>query len=348
MTGQTIALTHMTVYDMKIGHLGWGGIQHWAYDFVPDTGLITKIDDHLELLFRKAVDPRATREEIVAAVAEIQWWEANTTRWLRGTQGISDATSKALLEARGIEVGRWKPDVSPDFEAFTRSKDDFVANYPDFFVRSANTPAPVLKPVALYQMPKPDGKYPFSIASAYSGNGIVGYGAVSVAGKIEGWAVDHSRLENVEDFSEAQWNGIQFDISVRQVMDDDSEMEVDRVAATMPSPPDMPAEWLEDRQKRDHGFSWEIPEDLQGVTLRVYAVHPFLEHEEVLLVETAANTCEPEGCNSTPDWLWGFCEFACECQPACLCTQYDFFNDECLLWEDEWSCPSQANPVFCF
>ena len=216
-------------------------------------------------------------------------------------------------------ISRWKPDVSPDFEAFTRSKDD-RRGLPRLLrplrqhARAGAETRRALDPR------KPNRRSSFSIASAYSGNGIIEQKG-SVAGKIEGWAVNHSRLENVEDFSEAQWNGIQFDISVRQVIDDDSEMEVDRVAATMPSPPDMPAEWLEDRQKRNHGFSWEIPEDLQGVTLRVYAVHPFLEHEEVLLVETAANAWEPEGCNSTPDWLSGNCEFACECQPACLCTQ---------------------------
>jgi hypothetical protein len=344
--GTEIPLTHMAIFEMKVGRFGWGGIQHWAHDFVPDAQLVTKIDDHLELLFKKAIDPKATREEIVAAVAEIQWWEANTTRWVRGTQGISDATSKALLEARGIEVGRWKPDVSPDFEAFVRSKDDFVASYPDLFIRSADTPAPVLKPVPLYKMPEPNGAYPFSIASAYSDNGIVGYGAVSVTGKIYGWAVDHSRLENVDDFPEEQWGGIQFDISVREVVGDE-ETEVEKIEASLPSPPEMPAEWI-DKGKSHHGFEWEIPADKEAATLRVYAVHPFLENEEVLLFETAGNTCEPEPCNSTVDWKWAFCDFACECQPACLCVQPDFINGGCLLWDDQWSCPGEPNPVFCF
>lgn len=345
IAGDQIPLTHLAVFDMKIGQYGWGGIQHWAHDFVPDAGLITKIDDHLELLFKKAVDPKATREEVVAAVAEIQWWEANTTRWLRGTQGISDATSKALLEARGIEVGRWKPDVSPDFEAFTRSVDDYVANYPDFFIRAADTPAPVLKPVQVYEIPKPDGSYPLAVA-AMSDNGMVGYGAVSVAGKLYGWAVDHSRLENVEDFPEAQWGGLQFRISIRRITGDDEE-EVALVDATMPSPADMPVEWLETKEKRNHGFEWEIPADLEGVELRAYAVHPFLEKEELLLYESGP-ACVPEGCNSTPDWKWAFCDFACECQPACLCVQYDFFTDSCLIWEDQWSCPGRPNPVACF
>jgi hypothetical protein len=71
--------------------------------------------------------------------------------------------------------------------------------------------------------------------------------------------------------------------------------------------------------------------------------------EDRVVVIPADVACQPEPCNSTPDWRFAWCSDLCECVSACLCVQFDW-DGSCLIWSDEWSntgC-SGPNPIDCW
>lgn len=39
-----------------------------------------------------------------------------------------------------------------------------------------------------------------------------------------------------------------------------------------------------------------------------------------------------------------WCDFAAQCEPACLCVQPDPYSNGCDQWEDEWDCNGEPNP----
>src|SRR5690606_19665260 len=85
------------------------------------------------------------REIALEHIAKIHFWEVNIARYSRGSQGISDATAKALMLARGIRPGNWLPDVSVDWKAFVMGPDEFAAKYPTFFGRAPGLPEWVVR-----------------------------------------------------------------------------------------------------------------------------------------------------------------------------------------------------------
>ncbi|HEY9784340.1 MAG TPA: hypothetical protein V6D17_02990 [Candidatus Obscuribacterales bacterium] len=83
-----------------------------------------------ELLIAGQESPAgATLERILKIMAEIEWLSAQRWRYDRGTAGIQQVAARALLEAVGVETGRYCVDVDPNLEALTSDLDDYVAKY---------------------------------------------------------------------------------------------------------------------------------------------------------------------------------------------------------------------------
>ena len=69
----------------------------------------------------------------VDRVAEMEWLNAQTWKYDRGSAGISQLESRTWLEVAGIDSGAYKKGIDPNLEALTRSLPDFKAAYPSFF-----------------------------------------------------------------------------------------------------------------------------------------------------------------------------------------------------------------------
>ena len=72
-----------------------GNVNAFGYHFRGDFSMsaatrLTKVRTHLQNVFQKVVNPASTREQVVDAVAEIHWWEANLCAYARGSNGIAD------------------------------------------------------------------------------------------------------------------------------------------------------------------------------------------------------------------------------------------------------------------
>lgn len=70
-------------------------------------------------------------------IAEVHWWLAHGMFFYRGNAGIADMYTKILFDSLGIDVESWK-NISPDMEAFVTPLDEYIKNYPDFFMKRPN------------------------------------------------------------------------------------------------------------------------------------------------------------------------------------------------------------------
>jgi len=66
-------------------------------------------------------------------VAEMEWLNAQTWKYDRGSAGISQLESRTWLEVAGIDSGAYKKGIDPNLEALTRSLPEFKSAYPSFF-----------------------------------------------------------------------------------------------------------------------------------------------------------------------------------------------------------------------
>jgi hypothetical protein len=89
--------------------------------------------EYVDTLYQRARSSSTSREETIRLVAEMHWWMAHAMPYRRGSAAVTDASLRALLHSRGIEVGRWRPGISPDIRAFHRDLQSFVAEYPSLF-----------------------------------------------------------------------------------------------------------------------------------------------------------------------------------------------------------------------
>ena len=95
---------------------------------------IEKVMAHAETLYQKAMDPALSTEETLRTVGELHYYLAHAAPYNRGSAAISDMTTKAILDAKGISTPPWKPGVVPDIEALvTGNADDFAKRYSDMF-----------------------------------------------------------------------------------------------------------------------------------------------------------------------------------------------------------------------
>ncbi|MBS2010388.1 MAG: hypothetical protein JST01_25280 [Cyanobacteria bacterium SZAS TMP-1] len=66
-------------------------------------------------------------------VAEMEWLNAQTWKYSRGSAGISQLESRTWMELAGIDSGKYRAGIDPNLEALSRSLPDFKQAYPSFF-----------------------------------------------------------------------------------------------------------------------------------------------------------------------------------------------------------------------
>lgn len=108
-----------------------GEILAWQHtDCTEIPGVLSRV----ETLYSKLMDSKQNNlDKIVERIAEIHWLLAQTAPFKRGSAGISDAVTKALFEAKNIQISQWKAGIVPDCEALTSSLREFKLNYAGFF-----------------------------------------------------------------------------------------------------------------------------------------------------------------------------------------------------------------------
>ena len=90
---------------------------------------LPRIDQHLNDLYNQLNEVRRqvhmgllpkndeTLDKILQSVAEIYWWDIQAAKYIRGTSGIADMTSRTILDSFGILSPKWGSEINPDLEA---------------------------------------------------------------------------------------------------------------------------------------------------------------------------------------------------------------------------------------
>lgn len=78
---------------------------------------IEPIMNHAETLFQRAMNPKLSVKESLETVGELHFYSAHAMPYARGSAAVSDMTSRAILDAKGIKSGPWKDGIVPDIEA---------------------------------------------------------------------------------------------------------------------------------------------------------------------------------------------------------------------------------------
>jgi hypothetical protein len=72
-------------------------------------------------------------QSVLRKVAEIEWLNAQTWKYNRGSSGTSALEARILLDLAGVITGRLKEGVDPNLEALSSTLDDFKNNYAALF-----------------------------------------------------------------------------------------------------------------------------------------------------------------------------------------------------------------------
>ena len=100
---------------------------------------IRKILHHVESLYQDTMrlpSRPGTFSPILRQVATMHWLLAHAMPYLRGSAGIADMFTKAVLDAKGIEVSPWKPGLAPDLEALVTPLPQFIQQYASYFEKA--------------------------------------------------------------------------------------------------------------------------------------------------------------------------------------------------------------------
>lgn len=108
----------------------------------------TKAKRYCDKLYNelKDLNTHLTPEETIRKLALLHYTMAHLMPYARGSAAITHTTIVALAKARGFQVGRIKPDVQPDMEAFLRDPEDYVRNYPNMFDHTSASDSHVDQP----------------------------------------------------------------------------------------------------------------------------------------------------------------------------------------------------------
>lgn len=105
------------------------GALSWVHPTVEDSTLILAVASDL-LGKLMSLD---TKKNKLHGIAEIHWWLANATPFVRGSASIVDAFTKVLMMYFDLPISKWKPGIAPDIEAFHQTLEDFIQAYPTLF-----------------------------------------------------------------------------------------------------------------------------------------------------------------------------------------------------------------------
>ena len=72
-------------------------------------------------------------QSVLRKVAEIEWLNAQTWKYNRGSSGTSALEARILLDLAGVVTGRLKEGVDPNLEALSSTLDDYKNNYAALF-----------------------------------------------------------------------------------------------------------------------------------------------------------------------------------------------------------------------
>lgn len=104
-----------------------------------DAETLSLVEKRKEALFseiielsKEAATPENARS-IVRRAAELEWLSAQTADQWNGSHDLTQAKLRALLDAAGIETGKYKIDVDPTMEALTTPLSEFLTRYEGFF-----------------------------------------------------------------------------------------------------------------------------------------------------------------------------------------------------------------------
>lgn len=123
--GEDVELTSVSNYAG-----GRGPLDKWWH--TPGEN-VPKILEHVDGLYKRAMNPALSEKETLELVAEMHWWLAHAMPYERGSAAITDGFTKAVLETRGIQVFRWRQGVLPDLEAFVTPLETFKKQYAELF-----------------------------------------------------------------------------------------------------------------------------------------------------------------------------------------------------------------------
>ena len=124
--GEPIPLTKTMVWP-ETGDFLW---LHTPVESIP------KILNHVETLYQNTMRLPAQPEHLnqtVEQVAQMHWLLAHAMPYLRGSAGIADMFTKAIFDAKGIHVSRWKEGLAPDLEALVTPLSEYIRQYASLF-----------------------------------------------------------------------------------------------------------------------------------------------------------------------------------------------------------------------
>ena len=108
----------------------------WEFSRTPETAKVaSKRIEHLfvELVELKGEKSGTVLQSQLERVAELEWLNAQTWKYSRGSAGVSQLEARTWLEMAGIDSGRFHKGLDPNLEALTRTLPNFKAAYPSFF-----------------------------------------------------------------------------------------------------------------------------------------------------------------------------------------------------------------------
>lgn len=126
-----------TEHDFLVGY-------SWKLPTSADAAAFSAAARRQDNLFEQLLKSREAGESPIALnqnlerVAEMEWLNAQTWKYVRGSAGVSQLEARTWLEIAGIDSGRFKAHIDPNIEALTRSLDNYKRAYPTFFQNPPN------------------------------------------------------------------------------------------------------------------------------------------------------------------------------------------------------------------
>ncbi|PZM78331.1 MAG: hypothetical protein DKT66_24180 [Candidatus Melainabacteria bacterium] len=110
-----------------------------AFKGIHDLADKARVERRKELLFTeiqtlsKEESNPARLKQITRRVAELEWLSIHSADYWQGSAELAQMRSRALLDAAGIESGRFKNGLNPTMEALTTPMSDYVAKYENMY-----------------------------------------------------------------------------------------------------------------------------------------------------------------------------------------------------------------------
>ena len=105
--------------------------QHVAAWNPVETKYFPIIDQHLDNLMERILQPETNQKDTVKLVAEMHFWQAHQFKYQKGSAAAADILCTTLLRANNIYKSKWN--CQADVKAFLSRPETYIDNYPAFF-----------------------------------------------------------------------------------------------------------------------------------------------------------------------------------------------------------------------